>query len=119
MFLIDIRIDLVESKIEQLDQFVHKAVSDNPNPGIANPDISDLALVEVKLTDLENTQKSNKWNLESLADQVDRLDERRNVNEYLRADMSNLKEQQNLQEIKQLMMTQELKRIITHQDQKV
>ena len=33
--------------------------------------------------------------------------------------MSALKEQQNLQEIKHLMMTQEMRRIITAQDQKV
>ena len=33
--------------------------------------------------------------------------------------MNALKEQQNLQEIKHLMMTQEMRRIITAQDQKV
>ena len=38
---------------------------------------------------------------------------------YFRNDMSALKEQQNLQEIKHLMMTQEMRRIITAQDQKV
>ena len=38
---------------------------------------------------------------------------------YFRNDMSALKEQQNLQEIKHLMITQEMRRIITAQDQKV
>ena len=81
--------------------------------------MAEVEALEREIVDLEADQMSNEWNLESLADQVDRLDQQNEMNDYIRSDIKSIKEHSNLQEIKQLMLSQELQRIITLQDQKV
>ena len=128
---LDLRIDLLERHLEELDHFVTKNITqlntevDDLFGGMSGTDFNQatedetVENVEGQLHDLQLGQQANHWNLESLADQVDKLDDRGEINQYLRSDVTSLKEQQNLQEIKQLMMSQELRRIITVQDQKV
>ena len=137
----DLRLDDLERHVEELDHFVAKNVSHlntevdtlyqglrpitslgeavNKTASSLAAQIKEVEALEREIVDLEADQMSNEWNLESLADQVDRLDDRNQMNEYIRSDIKSIKEHSNLQEIKQLMLSQELQRIITMQDQKV
>ena len=113
---LDLRIDLLERHLEELDHFVTKNITqlntevDDLFGGMSGTDFNQatedetVENVEGQLHDLQLGQQANHWNLESLADQVDKLDDRGEINQYLRSDVTSLKEQQNLQEIKQLMM---------------
>lgn len=137
----DLRLDDLERHVEELDHFVAKNVSHlntevdtlyqglrpitslgeavNKTASSLAAQIKEVEALEREIVDLEADQMSNEWNLESLADQVDRLDDRNQMNEYIRSDIKSIKEHSNLQEIKQLMLSQELQRIITMQDQKI
>jgi hypothetical protein len=111
---------MLERHVEELDHvFKLQNHTDSHQIQHDDDDLEGFHEIKADIHELELAQQDNHWNLESLSDQVDRVQEKGQYNDYLRNDMNSLKEQQNLQEIKHLMMSQEMQRIITTQDQKV